>query len=149
MRNTPREGVPGPRAAPRGSSARQLDPRGAARGPGTTIRMAFITLDRVSRWYGKHQALCAVSLQLEPGRIGLLGPTGAGKSTLLKILLGLIPPSAGTGAILGHPITPAEAAAAGAAGWSLPGVAHDLFGAGAALRRQIGYMPEADALVPG
>jgi ABC-2 type transport system ATP-binding protein len=45
----------------------------------------------------------------------------------MKILLGILPPSSGTGRMLGH----------------------DLQGAGVALRRAIGYMPEADALVPG
>jgi ABC-2 type transport system ATP-binding protein len=87
----------------------------------------FIDLQNVSCWYGKHQALQDVTLQLPPGRIGLLGPNGAGKSTLLKILLGLLPPSAGTGTVLGH----------------------SLAGEGTALRRAIGYMPEADALLPG
>jgi ABC-2 type transport system ATP-binding protein len=87
----------------------------------------FLELNHVSRWYGKQQALQDVSLRLEPGRIGLLGPNGAGKSTLLKILLGLLAPSEGSGKVLGH----------------------DLAGNGAALRRAIGYMPEADALVPG
>jgi ABC-2 type transport system ATP-binding protein len=88
---------------------------------------ALIDLDRVSRWYGTFQALCDVSLRLAPGRVGLLGPNGAGKSSLLKILLGLLPPSSGGGKVLGH----------------------DLHGDGTALRRAIGYMPEADALVPG
>jgi ABC-2 type transport system ATP-binding protein len=87
----------------------------------------FIELDHVSRSFGAQEALRDVSLRLEHGRIGLLGPNGAGKSTLMKILLGLLPPSAGTGRVLGH----------------------DLRGAGVALRRAIGYMPEADALVPG
>jgi ABC-2 type transport system ATP-binding protein len=87
----------------------------------------LIDLDCVSRWYGSFQALCEVSLCLGPGRIGLLGPNGAGKSSLLKILLGLLPPSSGCGRVLGH----------------------ELHGDGAALRRVIGYMPEADALVPG
>jgi ABC-2 type transport system ATP-binding protein len=89
--------------------------------------MGFIDLDNLSRWYGDHRALCDVSLHLEPGRIGLLGPNGAGKSTLLKLLLGLLPPSSGCGQVLGH----------------------DLRGDAAILRRAIGYMPEADALVPG
>jgi ABC-2 type transport system ATP-binding protein len=71
--------------------------------------------------------LCDVTLQLQPGRIGLLGPNGAGKSTLLKILLGLLPPSSGSGQILGH----------------------DLMHTGSVLRRSIGYMAEADSLVPG
>jgi ABC-2 type transport system ATP-binding protein len=87
----------------------------------------LIDLDRVSRWYGLHPALEDVTVRLPRGRIGLLGPNGAGKSTLLKILLGLLPPSAGGGRVLGH----------------------DLHGDGTALRRLVGYMPEADALVPG
>ena len=87
----------------------------------------LIELNGVSLWYGNHRALHEVSLTLAGGRIGLLGPNGAGKSTLLKILLGLLPPSAGTGRVLGY----------------------DLAAAGSLLRRAIGYMPEADALVPG
>jgi ABC-2 type transport system ATP-binding protein len=106
--------------------------------------MAFITLDRVSRWYGNHQALHEVSLKLEPGRIGLLGPNGAGKSSLLKVLLGLLPPSSGSGEVLGQPLAPPE----GRQG-TLSLVRHDLLGTGMALRRCIGYMPEADCLIPG
>jgi ABC-2 type transport system ATP-binding protein len=87
----------------------------------------FIALDHISRWYGKNPALREVSLRLEAGRIGLLGPNGAGKSTLMKVLLGLLPPSSGTGQVLGR----------------------DLRGAGIELRRALGYMPESDALVPG
>lgn len=88
---------------------------------------SLLELQSLNRWYGTHHALQDVTLRLEPGRIGLLGPNGAGKSTLLKILLGLLPPSSGEGRVLGH----------------------DLPTAGAALRRSIGYMTEADALVPG
>ena len=88
---------------------------------------AMIDLRNVSRWYGSFQALNDVSFELSPGRVGLLGPNGAGKSTLLKILLGLLPPSSGKGRVLGYPI------------------GQD----GTVLRRAIGYMPEADALVPG
>ncbi|HTU92259.1 MAG TPA: ABC transporter ATP-binding protein [Gemmataceae bacterium] len=88
---------------------------------------AMIDLRYLSRWYGNFQALRDVSFQLAPGRVGLLGPNGAGKSTLLKILLGLLPPSSGGGHVLGH----------------------TLGNDSAALRRAIGYMPEADALIPG
>lgn len=87
----------------------------------------LIDLRKLSRWYGSFQALREVTFQLLPGRIGLLGPNGAGKSSLLKILLGLLPPSSGEGWVLGHPLGADETA----------------------LRRALGYMPEADALVPG
>jgi ABC-2 type transport system ATP-binding protein len=89
----------------------------------------FITLTHVNRYFGSRLALDDVSLELQPGRIGLLGPNGAGKSTLLKILLGLLPPSSGSGVVFGHALGSATGSAA--------------------LRRSIGYMPEADALVPG
>lgn len=87
----------------------------------------FLDLANIDRWYGTQHALRDVTLRLPPGRIGLLGPNGAGKSTLLKILLGLLPPSSGTGRVLGN----------------------DLHGDGTALRRALGYMSEADALLPG
>jgi ABC-2 type transport system ATP-binding protein len=87
----------------------------------------LIELEQVNLFYGSHQALREVTLTLEPGRIGLLGPNGAGKSTLLRILLGLLPPSSGTGRVLGL----------------------DLGRGDVALRRAVGYMPEADALIPG
>jgi ABC-2 type transport system ATP-binding protein len=92
----------------------------------------LINLDNVSRVFGNYQALCDVTLKLKPGRIGLLGPNGAGKSTLLKILMGLLPPSSGSGRVLDQPI---------AAGPERE--------ANYELRRLIGFMPEADALVPG
>jgi ABC-2 type transport system ATP-binding protein len=88
----------------------------------------LIELDHVSRSYGSLPALTDVTLRLEEGRIGLLGPNGAGKSTLLKILLGLLTPTSGTGRVLGHVLSPSN---------------------GADLRRAVGYMPEADALIPG
>jgi ABC-2 type transport system ATP-binding protein len=89
--------------------------------------MDLVALDHVSRRYGTQAALQDISLRIAPGRIGLLGPNGAGKSSLLKILMGLLPPSSGGGRVLGH----------------------DLVRGGAALRRAVGYMPEADALIPG
>jgi ABC-2 type transport system ATP-binding protein len=113
--------------------------------------MSFIHLQDVGRSYGSHQALKNVTLDLAPGRIGLLGPNGAGKSTLLKILLGLLPPSTGSGSVLGHALV--EETANGK-DYSALGkwwrTASESFSAGEmALRRTMGYMPEADALVPG
>jgi ABC-2 type transport system ATP-binding protein len=104
--------------------------------------MPFIDLDRVSRWYGQRCALDDVTLKLEPGRIGLLGPNGAGKSTLLKIVLGLLPPSSGKGIVLGHALRTGRLGV-------IERLRTALFGWGTVLRRSIGYMPEADALIPG
>ena len=92
----------------------------------------LIDLQSVCRDFGAFKALRDVTLQLPPGRIGLLGPNGAGKSTLLKILMGLLPPSSGEGRILGRPLTTSVNAE----------TSYEL-------RRLIGFMPEADALVPG
>ncbi len=92
----------------------------------------LIELRAVTRTFGAFTALHEVTLSLPPGRIGLLGPNGAGKSTLLKILMGLIPPSGGTGRVLTEPL----------------GGDRDTEG-NWRLRRLIGFMPEADALVPG
>src|SRR5262249_20770825 len=113
-------------------------------------RMNFIDLDRVSRWYGKHQALREVTLYLQPGRIGLLGPNGAGKSTLLKILLGLLPPSSGSVRVLGHELkTGAPPNGEPSGPEALVGGGRQVSSSGSELRRAIGYMPEADALIPG
>ena len=55
-----------------------------------------VTVDGVSRVYGRRYALRNVSLTLDAGEIvGLLGPNGAGKSTLLGILSTLVSPSSG------------------------------------------------------
>lgn len=89
--------------------------------------MPLLSLHHITHRYGKHTVLDDVSLQLEPGAIGLLGPNGAGKSTLLKILMGLVKPTSGEGTLLEK----------------------NLRGASFPRRRLLGYMSEADALVPG
>jgi ABC-2 type transport system ATP-binding protein len=46
-----------------------------------------------------------LSLGLEKGEIfGLLGPNGAGKTTTIKVLLGIVFPDSGEGALLGRPL---------------------------------------------
>src|SRR5215475_3002710 len=55
------------------------------------------------------RALQPLHLQVEDGEIfGFLGPNGAGKTTTLKMLLGLVPATAGTARILGKTIDDAE-----------------------------------------
>lgn len=92
----------------------------------------LIELTGVTRTFGAFTALADITLSLPPGRIGLLGPNGAGKSTLLKLLMGLLAPTSGTGRVLNEPLGGDRDSAAN---WRL--------------RRLIGFMPEADALVPG
>lgn len=62
--------------------------------------------------YGSNRAVDHVSLQLEAGEVlGFLGPNGAGKSTTLRLALGLLRPTSGTVAVLGHPAGSDEARA--------------------------------------
>jgi ABC-2 type transport system ATP-binding protein len=56
----------------------------------------------VSCRFGQFTAVDQVDLQVNPGEIvGLLGANGAGKTTLIRLLLGLLPPSAGEVALFG------------------------------------------------
>jgi ABC-2 type transport system ATP-binding protein len=59
----------------------------------------------LAKSYGAVEAVCDLSLIVHPNRItGFLGRNGAGKSTTIKMLLGMIRPTAGTGAVLGRAI---------------------------------------------
>src|SRR5881628_3624846 len=52
--------------------------------------------------FGDKIAVADLSLSVRQGEVfGFLGPNGAGKTTSLKMLLGLIPPTGGTGRVLG------------------------------------------------
>jgi ABC-type multidrug transport system ATPase subunit len=56
----------------------------------------------VTRRFGQFTAVDQVDLQVSPGEIvGLLGANGAGKTTLIRLLLGLLPASAGEVALFG------------------------------------------------
>jgi ABC-2 type transport system ATP-binding protein len=56
------------------------------------------------------EALRGVTFAVERGHIfGFVGPNGAGKTTTIRTLMGLIRPTAGTAALLGHPL-PSRAA---------------------------------------
>lgn len=87
---------------------------------------AILELRDLTAGYQGKAVLGPLSLTMESGTLGLLGPNGAGKSTLLKVLLGLLQPISGSGTVAGFPL-----------------------GSGHRLRRVIGYMSEADALIPG
>ena len=87
--------------------------------------MALLALDGLSKRYpGGVTALDGLTLEVEPGIIGLVGANGAGKSTLIKILLGLLDASGGSARVLDL----------------------DVASQGAAIREFVGYMPEHDCL---
>src|SRR4051812_5288244 len=71
-------------------------------------------------------ALDELTIDIEPGVVGLVGANGAGKSTLIKILLGLIPPTRGQASVLGL----------------------DTARESTKIRELVGYMPEHDCLPP-
>jgi ABC-2 type transport system ATP-binding protein len=88
--------------------------------------VALIEISALTKRYPRVTALDALTVDVEPGVIGLVGANGAGKSTLIKILLGLIEPTAGGVRVLG--LDPARE--------------------GDAVRGRVGYMPEHDCLPP-
>ncbi len=74
----------------------------------------------VQKRYGAHTAVHGLDLTVETGCVfGLIGPNGAGKTTILRMLLDIIRPTSGEIAVLGK--SPRRG--------------------GAALRREIGYIP--------
>jgi ABC-2 type transport system ATP-binding protein len=82
--------------------------------------------DLTKRYPGGVTALAGLTLDLEPGIIGLVGANGAGKSTLIKILLGLLDPTSGTAKVMDL----------------------DVRDHGTTIREVVGYMPEYDCLPP-
>ncbi|NTU26993.1 ABC transporter ATP-binding protein [Bacillus tequilensis] len=65
-----------------------------------------ITLEHVSKKYGRHTAVNDVSITLSSGRIyGLIGPNGSGKSTTLKMIAGLLFPTSGFVKVDEKPVT--------------------------------------------
>lgn len=78
---------------------------------------------RLSKWYGRVTALQEVSLHLDAGAWGLLGPNGSGKTTLMHLVAGHQRPSLG------------EVRVCGAVPFANPFVL-----------RRLGLCPEADAL---
>ena len=85
---------------------------------------SLLRLTGLTKQYPGVTALNDLTLELPPGRIGLVGANGAGKSTLFRILLGLAHPTAGHVEVCGID------------------VAKDPIG----VRSRLGYMPEHDCL---
>ena len=55
---------------------------------------ALLSVEDLHVRYGKVEAVCGVSLELQAGQIvTVIGPNGAGKTTLLAALMGLLPAS--------------------------------------------------------
>lgn len=61
-----------------------------------------IQMDGLSKRFGKKDAVKNLTLSVPTGSIfAFLGPNGAGKTTTIKMLMNIIPPSAGGSAVLG------------------------------------------------
>jgi ABC-2 type transport system ATP-binding protein len=87
--------------------------------------MPLVAAQALTKRYGPNvTALDDLTLEVEPGIIGLVGANGAGKSTFLKILLGLLEPTSGTAQVLDM----------------------DVARQGTEIRQFVGYLPEHDCL---
>ena len=87
----------------------------------------LIRTDRLTKTYsGRVTALADLTVDVDPGVIGLVGANGAGKSTFIKIMLGLLAPTSGSVRVFGLD----------------PTVEPDK------VRARVGYMPEHDCLPP-
>ncbi len=76
----------------------------------------------VTKRYNEIAAVNNINLSIETGEIfALLGPNGSGKSTTLKMLLGLVPPTAGSISVLGLDVSKDPVA----------------------VKRHVGYVPES------
>lgn len=84
-----------------------------------------ISINKLSKTYGKTAVLKEVDLQVAGGEIfGLIGPSGSGKTTLVKMIVGIDSPSGGMVEVLGKQV---------------PNLS---------LLQDIGYMAQSDALYP-
>ncbi|MFU8843727.1 MAG: ABC transporter ATP-binding protein [Bacteroidales bacterium] len=80
----------------------------------------MITLNKISKKFGKLHAVKEITFSLQPGKsYALIGPNGSGKTTLIKMILGMVIPTSGEIIVGGHSI---------AKSWQY--------------REKIGYMPQ-------
>ncbi|MCA9840049.1 MAG: ABC transporter ATP-binding protein [Trueperaceae bacterium] len=69
----------------------------------TDTHFPVVSLQGVSKYYGSHQALNDVHLDVHPGEVlAFLGPNGAGKTTAIQIMLGLRQASQGSVKLFGE-----------------------------------------------
>jgi ABC-2 type transport system ATP-binding protein len=61
----------------------------------------LLRYEKLTKRYGPVTALDGLTLSVEPGLVGLLGPNVAGKSTLISVLLGQTPATSGHAEVLG------------------------------------------------
>ena len=84
-----------------------------------------LVVNTLCKNYGYQMAVNEVSFQLKPGEIvGFLGPNGAGKSTTLKMLVGFLEADKGSIVLNGEMLNQNASA----------------------VKKQIGYLPESNAL---
>lgn len=77
-------------------------------GIGSDVASYAVLTKGLTKLFAKRTAVDRLSLEIPRGCIsGFVGPNGAGKTTTLRMLLGLVRPSAGDGAVLGHPLSDA------------------------------------------
>jgi len=66
---------------------------------------ASISVERITKKFGKIQALNELSLDVDPGTVfALLGPNGSGKTTLVRILTTLLRPDSGVARVGGYDV---------------------------------------------
>jgi ABC-2 type transport system ATP-binding protein len=85
-----------------------------------------LTIERLSKCYGRDFALRELSLRGAPGMLGLVGPNGAGKTTLMRMIATLLEPTAG----------------------SIRWNGQDIRTHGQALRQVLGYLPQDFGVYP-
>lgn len=74
-----------------------------------TCPLSVLSLQNISKSYGKIQALNNLSFEVPEGCVfGILGPNGSGKTTLLSVVLDVLKADAGNFRWFGQPGSPAQ-----------------------------------------
>src|SRR5262245_35831754 len=92
-----------------------------------STRANSLSASHLTKRFDHFTAVDDVTFAMQRGEIfGLLGPNGAGKTTTIRILLGLMAPTSGAGAVLGY----------------------DIVKQSEAIRRHVGYVSQKFSLYP-